>query len=115
MRLHPDVNIVSRTNAPKKIVHSIWVRERKDIYNPGKIWGKIDVVDMLPVEQRTTGGDPLNLTGPQITCKNLKTEVEKVMNCPIWMQTTDNKWYKAQSMGNPPNLLERIRLKLHLP
>jgi len=108
--LRPNVNVVSRSNAPEKIVHSIWVRERKNICNPGQIYGKIDLVDKLPVEKRTTGGDPLNLVGPPITYQ--KTKAETVMRCPIWIQTTDNKWYKAQSMGNPPRLAERLRLKL---
>lgn len=108
--LRPNVNVVSRSNAPAKIVHSIWVRERRDIYNPGQIYGKIDLVDKLSAEKRTTGGDPLNLAGPTITYR--KTEAETVMRCPIWIQTTDNKWYKAQSMGNPPRLAERLRLKL---
>ena len=114
MRLHPTINIVSRSNTPKKIVHSIWVRESKNIYKPGQSHGKIDLVDKLPVEKRTTGGDPLNFSGPTIKCENLKVVVEKVMNCPVWVQTTDNKWYKAQSMGNPPGLAEQLRLKLGL-
>jgi|SRR5580658_1332892 hypothetical protein len=112
MRLHPVINVMSRSNAPKKIVHSIWVRESKNIYKPGKIYGKIDLVDQLAVEKRTTGGDPLNFSGPTIKCEDLKAAVEKVMNCPIWVQTTDNRWYKAQSMGNPPGLAEQLRLKL---
>lgn len=112
MRLHPNINIVSRSNAPKKIILSIWVRESKNIHKPRQIYGKIDLLDKLPVEQRTTGGDPLNFVGPSIKCKNLNAEVETVMHCPIWIQTTDDKWYKAQSLGNLPGLAERIRLRL---
>ena len=112
IRLHPNINIVSRSNAPKKIIHSIWVRESKSIHKPGQIYGKIDLLDKLSAEQRTTGGDPLNFVGPTIKCKNLNEEVEKVMRCPIWIQTTDDKWYKAQSIGNSASLAERLSLKL---
>jgi len=112
MTMHPTINVVSRSNAPKKIVHSIWVRESKNIHKPGTIYGKVDLVNKVPVENRTTGGDPLNLIGPTIKCKNLKTETEKVMRCPIWIQTSDDRWYKAQSMGNPPSFAERLRDRL---
>jgi len=112
MTLHPNINVVSRTNAPRKIVHSIWVRESKSTRRPGTIYGKVDLINSVPVQNRTTGGDPLNLVGPTIKCKNLKVEVERVMNCPIWIQTSDGKWYRAQSMGNPPSFAERIKIKL---
>lgn len=109
MKMHPNVNIVSRLNARKQIVHSIWVREFKSRRRPGKIYGKIDLVNAVPEERRTTGGDPLNLVGPTITCRNLTTEVEKAMRYPVWVQMSDDRWYKAQSAGNPPGLAERIR------
>lgn len=109
IRMHPNVNVVSRPNARKQIVHSIWVRESKSRRRPGKIYGKIDLVNAVPEERRTTGGDPLNLVGPTITCQNLKTEVEKAMRYPVWVQMSDDRWYKAQSAGNPPSLAERIR------
>jgi len=112
MTMHPTINVVSRSNAPKKIVHSIWVTESRNIHKPGKIYGKVDLVNKVPVENRTTGGDPLNLVGPIIKCKNLKTETDKVMRCPIWIQTSDDRWYKAQSMGNPPSFAERLRDRL---
>ena len=112
MTMHPNINVVSRSNAPKKIVHLIWVRESRNIHKPGKIYGKVDLVNELAVENRTTGGDPLNLVGPTIKCKNLETETKKVMRCPIWIQTSDNKWYRAQSTGNPPSFAERLRDRL---
>jgi len=112
MTMHPNINVVSRSNAPKKIVHSIWVRESRNIHKPGKIYGKVDLVNEVPVENRTTGGDPLNFVGPTIKCENLKKEAEKVMRCPIWIQTSDDRWYKAQSMGNPPSFAERLRDRL---
>jgi hypothetical protein len=108
--MHPNVSIVSRPNAPRKIVHSIWVRESKNIYKPGTIYGKIDLADTMPVEKRTTGGDLLSFVGPTITCS--KAQIPTVMRCAIWIQTTDNTWYKAQSMGNPPKLAERLRLRV---
>src|ERR1700691_1252795 len=43
MILHPNVSVTSHRNAPKLIVHSVWVRERKDINNPGKIYGRLDL------------------------------------------------------------------------
>ncbi len=109
MTLHPNINVVSRSNAPKVILHSIWVRDSKSNRKPGRILGKIDLVSGSPIENRTTGGDPLNLVGPTIKCANLNVEVEKTMRCPVWIQTSDNRWYKAQSMGNPPSLADRIR------
>jgi hypothetical protein len=112
MTLHPNVNVVSRSNAPKKIVHSIWVRESKNIHKPGKIYGKVDLVNHIPIENRTTGGDPLNLVGPTIKFANSDREAEEIMHCPIWIQTSDDRWYKAQSMGNPPNFAERLRCRL---
>ena len=109
MRMHPNVNIVSRPNARKQIVHSIWVRESKSRRRPGKIYGKIDLVNTVPEGKRTTGGDPLNLVGPTITCQNVITEAEKAMRYPVWVQMSDDRWYKAQSAGNPPSPAERIR------
>jgi hypothetical protein len=100
MILHPNVSIVSHRNAPKLIVNSIWVRERKDISNPGQIYGRLDLTKAVPPDKRTTGGDPLSFDGPSIKSKNLAVEVSKVMRCPIWIQTSDNQWFKAHSPGN---------------
>ena len=61
---------------------------------------------------RTTGGDPLNLIGPVITCPNKQSDFEKAMKYPVWIQTTDNRWFKAQSAGNSPGLAERLRSRL---
>ena len=112
MTMHPNINIVSRSNAPKKIVHSIWVKESRNNQKPGKVYGKVDLTSEVAAEKRTTGGDPLNLVGPNIKCKNLVTETERVMRCPIWIQTSDDRWYKAQSSGNPPSFAERLRSRL---
>ena len=103
MILYPNVGIISHKNAPKLIVNSIWVRERKDISNPGQIYGRLDLTPLFLPNQRTTGGDPLNFNGPKIKCKNLTVEAAKVMRCPIWIQTSDNQWFKAQSPGNAPS------------
>ena len=110
MKMHPNINVVSRPNARKQIVHSIWVREFKSSRRPGEIYGKIDLVGTVPEEKRTTGGDPLNLVGPTIACQNLTTEVEKAMRYPVWVQMSDGQMYKAQSAGNPPGFAERIRV-----
>jgi hypothetical protein len=101
--LHPNVSIVSHKNAPKLIVHSVWVRQRKNISNTGQIYGHLDLTQAappIPIDKRTTGGDPLFFEGPRIKSKNLTVEVSKVMHCPIWIQTSDNQWFKAQSPGN---------------
>jgi hypothetical protein len=106
--LHPNINIVSYSNAPRLIIHSVWVRERQDIKKPGQIYGHLNLTDHMGAEKRTTGGDPVNIAGPRIRCKNLKTEVSKVMTCPVWIQTSDNQWFKAQSTGNvEPNFWKR--------
>jgi hypothetical protein len=69
-------------------------------FNPGQIYGRLDLTKAVQVDQRTTGGDPMHFTGPRIQSKNLTVEVAKVMRCPIWIQTSDNQWFKAQSPGN---------------
>jgi hypothetical protein len=53
MTMHPNINVVSRPNAPKNIVHSMWVRESRNIHKPGKIYGKVDLVNKVPVENLT--------------------------------------------------------------
>jgi hypothetical protein len=112
IRMHPNVNVVSRRNARKVIVHSIWVRDSKSNRKPGNIYGKIDLTSGTAVPYRTTGGDPLNLIGPVITCPNKQSDFEKAMKYPVWIQTTDNRWFKAQSAGNSPGLAERLRSRL---
>lgn len=112
IRMHPNLNVISRRNSPKLIVHSIWVRESKSNRKPGNIYGKIDLTSSTAASHRTTGGDPLNLTGPIIICPNEQSNFEKALKYPVWIQTTDNQWFKAQSAGNPPALAERIRSKL---
>lgn len=109
--ISPKVNVVSRAQGrwgTTKIVHSIWVRERADIADPGQIYGKVDLTDTA-VHQRTTGGDPLNLTGAAMLCP--PGDAETIMKCPIFVQWTDGTFSKAMSMGNEPSVWEKIYMK----
>lgn len=128
LELHPVVNIVTWVKnqwSTERIVQSIWVRERGEPTNPGNIHGHIDfsgLVDQkqkIPIEDRTTGGDPINLNGPTMTCVNASSiwgkdgkfdeEAEKIINCPIWIQWSDGTFSKAMSSGgNEPSLLMRL-------
>lgn len=110
--LHPNVSVISRTKAPKLIIHSVWVRESKPSKKPSKtpapIYGHFDLTKAgMTHEKRTTGGDPLYIEGPRIDCE--KVEMLRVMRYPIWIQTSDNQWFKAQSMGNlKPHIWQRL-------
>ena len=122
MKFTPNISVTSYDPNVKKLIHSVWVRERADVFNPGDILGKRDLLQdgVLP-EWRTTGGDLLKLSGPVITCK--ASEFHKVVNTPIFIETSDGIYYKATSVGNNPkgilkfryqcrNAFHRVRLQL---
>ena len=65
LQLMPNISVTSRDMTVKKVISAVWVRERADLSDPGKIHGVLDLKRAgVPVEVRTTGGDLLNLPGP---------------------------------------------------
>ena len=110
MVLTPNVSISSYDTSVKKLVHSIWVRERADIYNPGEILGHLDLQrSFVAVEQRTTGGDVINLHGPSINC--VASQFHKIVNFPVFVQTSDGTFYRAESVGNTATGILRLRYR----
>ena len=110
MEFTPRVNITSYDDRVRKIIHSIWVRERADVSDPGTIWGHRDLHrDGVPAEIRTTGGDPINIEGP--TIPNPASKFHEIVNCPIFIQTTDGNFYKAESVGNTATGVIRLRYR----
>jgi hypothetical protein len=108
IKLWPNVSIVSHDVNVRKIIVVVWVRERADIDDPGEIYGKRDLgKDGMPAEVRTTGGEALTLVGPTIDCD--ASRFMRIINSPIFIQTSDGEYYKAQSPGNVPSGIERIR------
>lgn len=108
MGIMPNISVTSRDMAIKKVIIGVWVRERADVNNPGKIAGHLDLKQAgMPVEARTTGGDVLNLPGPQITCQ--ARDFPRFINIPIFIQTSDGEFHQAQSPGNPLKGLRKLR------
>lgn len=112
MVLMPNVSVTSFDMSVKKVIHAVWVRERSNPNDPGEILGMLDLrKEGMAAEIRTTGGDLLALRGPTITCD--ASRFTRVMNFPIFIQTSDGEFYKAESPGNEPKGVVRIRYKLH--
>jgi hypothetical protein len=99
MTFTPSVGITSYDTSIKKLIHSVWVRQRADVYDPGVILGHRDLQkDGVLPELRTTGGDLLNLAGPTIS--GPASRFHEVVNYPVFIQTSDGAFYKAESVGN---------------
>lgn len=110
MRFIPNISVTSYDDSVKKIIHSIWVRERADPVDPGKIWGHRDLQrEEIPPEIRTTGGDPLRIDGPVISGE--ASLLHTVINCPIFVETSDGSFYRAESVGNAPSGPARFRYR----
>lgn len=110
MEFVPNVVVNSYDLGVKKIIHSVWVRQRADPNNPGNILGHRDLRrDSVPVEERTTGGDLLTFQGPVIQSSTSK--FHEVVNCPVFIQTSDGLFYKAESGGNNPTGVVRLRYR----
>lgn len=110
MQFVPNVSITSYDDTVNKIIHSIWVRERADPVDPGKIWGHRDLQrEQIPPEMRTTGGDPVRIDGPVIS--GPASQFHEIINCPVFVETTDGAFYKAESAGNAPTGLVRFRYR----
>jgi|SRR5580704_6875394 hypothetical protein len=108
MDLMPNVSVVSRDSTVKKIIVSVWVRERADAHDPGVIHGVRHLQrEGVPADIRTAGGDVLSLAGPTIKCDASK--FQQIFNCPIFIQTSDGEYHKAQSPGNNPKGIVRLR------
>jgi hypothetical protein len=108
MEFMPNVAVTSRDMGVKKIIFAVWVRERPDPTDPGEILGKHDLQAAgVPPEARTTGGDLLKFPGPRIRYPAAK--FQRIMNFPIFVQTTDGEFFQAQSPGNQPKGIARLR------
>lgn len=122
MKCTPNLSVTSYDTSVKKLIHSVWVRERADVFNPGELLGHRDLFreGVLP-ELRTTGGDLLTFPGPAISCN--ASDFHKVVNTPIFIENSDGSFFKALSVGNNPkgilkfryqcrNAFHRVRLQL---
>jgi len=108
IQLMPNVSVVSLDMSMRKIIVAVWVRERKDLHDPGEIHGMLDLKRSgMPAEVRTTGGDVLSLPGPTIQCEASK--FGRIFNCPIFIQTSDGEYYQAESPGNAAKGIVRLR------
>lgn len=106
----PKIAVNSYDPRLKKIIHAIWVRERSDPYDPGTIFRKRDLQsDDVACQDRTTGGDLLRFDGPCIPCD--ASNFHTVVNCPIFIQTSDGVFYKAESVGNMAKGVLRLRYR----
>jgi hypothetical protein len=110
LHLMPNIAVTSREMTVKKIISAVWVRERADLRDPGRIHGRLDLKQMgIPAEVRTTGGDLLNLPGPSIVCD--ASQFQKITSCPVFVQTSDGEFYQATSPGNMPKGIVKLRYK----
>jgi hypothetical protein len=110
MEIMPNISVTSRDMTIKKVIVGVWVRERADVNNPGKIAGHLDLKRAgMPIDARTTGGDILNLPGPRIPCQ--AHDFARFIKIPIFIQTSDGEFHQAQSPGNPLEGLRKIRYK----
>jgi hypothetical protein len=110
MEFTPSIAVTSYDVGVKKVIHSVWVRERTDVFNPGTILGHRDLQQAgIPSEERTTGGDLLKFQGPKITHPTSK--FHEVVTYPIFIETSDGAFYKAGSVGNSPTGLIRFRYR----
>ena len=108
MELMPNISVTSGDMSVKKVITAVWVRERADVSDPGAIHGVLHLRQAgIPVEVRTTGGDLLNLTGPRIICP--ASEFRRISHCPIFIQTSDGEFYQAESPGNMPKGIVKLR------
>ncbi len=109
--LMPNVSVASRDLTVRKIIASVWVRERADVNDPGVIYGVRHLQrEGVPAEVRTTGGDLLTLPGPTIKCHASK--LKQTLQCPIFIQTSDGEYYQAQSPGNKPKGIIKLRYEI---
>lgn len=110
MRFKPNINVTSYDDSVKKVIHTVWVRERADVFDPGKIWGQRNLQrDDIGTELRTTGGDPVILDGPIISAP--ASQFHAIVNCPVFVQTSDGNFYKAESIGNTATGITRFRYR----
>jgi hypothetical protein len=111
MEFMPNVSVKSRDVGIKKIVLAVWVRERPDPIDPGETLGKHDLQAAgVPPEARTTGGDLLKFPGPRITYP--KAKFQRIINFPIFIQTSDGEFFQAQSPGNQPKGIAKLRFSV---
>jgi hypothetical protein len=95
MEFTPSIAVTSYDVGVKKVIHSVWVRERTDVFNPGTILGHRDLQQAgIPSEERL-----LKFQGPKITHPTSK--FHEVVTYPIFIETSDGAFYKAESWQQP--------------
>jgi hypothetical protein len=110
MLLRPQISITSYETSVKKVIHSVWVRQHADPQNPGTILGHRDLQrEGVAAERRTTGADPLHVIGPEISAD--ASRFQEIVNFPVFVQTTDGAFYKAESVGNAAEGMNRFRYR----
>lgn len=108
--LMPNVSVTSHDMSVKKVITAIWVREGADVHDPGEIHGVLHLHrEGMPAEVRTTGGDLLSLPGPRIKCRGNK--FQRIFHSPIFIQTSDGEFYRAESPGNIARGIVKLRYK----
>jgi hypothetical protein len=105
--LMPNISVTSYDMNVKKVITAVWVRERADPSDPGQIHGVLHLNQSMTVEARTTGGDLLILTGPRIACQASK--FQQIFYSPIFVQTSDGEFHRAESPGNAAKGIVRLR------
>lgn len=111
LELMPNISVTSRDMTVKKVITAVWVRERADLSDPGEIHGVLHLNQAgIPLEVRTTGGDVLSLTGPRIACQASK--YRRIIYSPIFIQTSDGEFYQAESPGNMPKGIVKLRYEI---
>ena len=111
LELMPNISVTSRDMNVKKVIASVWVRERADAHDPGMIYGVLHLQrEGMPLEVRTTGGDLLRLPGPRLKCH--ASMFKQLVNCPIFIQTSDGEYYQAESPGNSAKGIVKMRYEI---
>jgi|ERR1700733_4508691 len=90
--LMPLVRVVSDDMTVQKVISVIWVRERSDESNPGKIYACQRLSETMPKDARTTAFQNkriLELPGPKITCP--ARESRHITKLPVFIETEDGQ------------------------
>jgi hypothetical protein len=76
---------------------------------PALFWGIVTCSRTAFFQNYEPGGDLLKLHGPTISCH--ASQFHEVVNYPVFIETSDGAFYKAESVGNNPEGLTRFRYR----